>query len=87
MDARRRHVSSETQLLVSSLCAVHDNSTIGLLDKDTFKPGKVRIVGLSRDTVEKQKLFVEKEKLTVSRLGFILILMLQVTYSSVSSIK
>jgi thioredoxin-dependent peroxiredoxin len=36
------------------------------VEKDTFKPGKVRIIGLSRDTVEKQKLFVEREKLTVS---------------------
>lgn len=35
-------------------------------EKDTFKPGKVQIIGLSRDSVEKQKQFVEKEKLTVS---------------------
>lgn len=35
-----------------------------IAEKDTFKPGQVRIVGISRDTVEKQKLFVEKEKLT-----------------------
>ncbi|GLB38493.1 putative redoxin [Lyophyllum shimeji] len=35
-----------------------------IAEKDTFKPGKVRIIGLSRDPVEKQKEFVEKEKLT-----------------------
>ena len=34
-------------------------------EKDTFKPGKVQIIGISPDPVEKQKLFVEKEKLTV----------------------
>ncbi|KAG6866282.1 hypothetical protein C0991_006378 [Blastosporella zonata] len=34
-------------------------------EKDTFKPGKVQIIGLSRDSVQKQKQFVEKEKLTV----------------------
>lgn len=37
-----------------------------LVEKDTFKPEKVQIIGLSRDSVEKQKQFVEKEKLTVS---------------------
>ncbi|RDB18078.1 hypothetical protein Hypma_000911 [Hypsizygus marmoreus] len=35
-----------------------------IAEKDTFKPAKVQIVGLSRDPVEKQKQFVEKEKLT-----------------------
>ncbi|KAF5382684.1 hypothetical protein D9615_002985 [Tricholomella constricta] len=35
-----------------------------IAEKDTFKPGKVQIIGLSRDPVEKQKQFVEKEKLT-----------------------
>ena len=34
-------------------------------EKDTFKPGKVQIIGISPDPVEKQKAFVEKEKLTV----------------------
>ncbi|KAF8158391.1 peroxiredoxin Q [Crassisporium funariophilum] len=33
-------------------------------EKDTFKPGKVQIIGISPDNVEKQKAFVEKEKLT-----------------------
>ncbi|PPQ65863.1 hypothetical protein CVT26_000797 [Gymnopilus dilepis] len=32
--------------------------------KDTFKPGKVQIIGISPDPVEKQKAFVEKHKLT-----------------------
>ncbi|KAG5716723.1 hypothetical protein E4T56_gene16120 [Termitomyces sp. T112] len=31
---------------------------------DTFKPGKVQIIGLSPDPVDKQKRFFEKEKLT-----------------------
>ncbi|KAF8073830.1 thioredoxin-like protein [Lyophyllum atratum] len=35
-----------------------------IAEKDTFKPGKVQIIGLSRDSVERQKQFVEKEKLT-----------------------
>jgi peroxiredoxin len=60
------------QLLVSllSAIAIPKLTTLDrcLTEKDTFKPGKVRIIGLSRDTVEKQKLFAEKEKLTVSRL-------------------
>ena len=34
-------------------------------EKDTFAPGKVQIIGLSADTVEKQKQFVEEQKLTV----------------------
>jgi peroxiredoxin Q/BCP len=32
--------------------------------KDIFKPGKVQVIGISPDSVEKQKAFVEKEKLT-----------------------
>ncbi|KAG5634569.1 hypothetical protein H0H81_001515 [Sphagnurus paluster] len=39
-----------------------------IAEKDTFKPGKVQIIGISCDSVEKQKQFVEKEKLTVRRL-------------------
>lgn len=35
-----------------------------IAEKDTFKPGKVQIIGISPDPVEKQKAFVEKEKLT-----------------------
>ncbi|KJA16916.1 hypothetical protein HYPSUDRAFT_46821 [Hypholoma sublateritium FD-334 SS-4] len=35
-----------------------------IAEKDTFKPGSVEIVGISPDPVEKQKKFVEKEKLT-----------------------
>jgi peroxiredoxin Q/BCP len=34
-------------------------------EKDNFKPGQVQIIGISPDPVEKQKAFVEKEKLTV----------------------
>ncbi|KAG6918319.1 hypothetical protein DXG01_015177 [Tephrocybe rancida] len=40
-----------------------------IAEKDTFKPGKVQIIGLSRDPVEKQQQFVEKEKLTYSVLS------------------
>ncbi|KAF9046705.1 peroxiredoxin Q [Panaeolus papilionaceus] len=32
--------------------------------KDTFKPGRLQLIGLSADPVAKQKAFVEKEKLT-----------------------
>jgi len=35
-----------------------------MAQKDIFKPGKVQIIGISPDPVEKQKTFVEKEKLT-----------------------
>ncbi|KAF8964287.1 thioredoxin-like protein [Flammula alnicola] len=35
-----------------------------IAEKDTFKPGKVQIIGISPDPVEKQKAFVEKENLT-----------------------
>ncbi|KDR82771.1 hypothetical protein GALMADRAFT_238291 [Galerina marginata CBS 339.88] len=35
-----------------------------IAEKDTFKPGKVQIIGISPDSVEKQKTFVEKQKLT-----------------------
>jgi hypothetical protein len=37
-----------------------------LTEKDSFKRAGVLIVGVSGDTVEKQKAFVEKAKLTVS---------------------
>ncbi len=37
-----------------------------IAEKDTFKKGSVDIIGISPDPVEKQKQFVEKEKLTVS---------------------
>ncbi|KAG6900172.1 hypothetical protein C0993_001884 [Termitomyces sp. T159_Od127] len=36
-----------------------------LAEKIAFKPGKVQIIGISPDPVDKQKWFVEKEKLTV----------------------
>ncbi|KAJ7044084.1 peroxiredoxin Q [Mycena alexandri] len=35
-----------------------------IAEKDTFKAGKVEIIGISPDPVEKQKAFVEKNKLT-----------------------
>ncbi|KAJ7288365.1 peroxiredoxin Q [Mycena rebaudengoi] len=35
-----------------------------IAEKDTFKAGKVEIIGISPDPVEKQKAFVEKHKLT-----------------------
>jgi peroxiredoxin Q/BCP len=35
-----------------------------IAEKDTFKAGRVQIIGISPDPVEKQKQFVEKEKLT-----------------------
>ncbi|KAF4617246.1 hypothetical protein D9613_005847 [Agrocybe pediades] len=35
-----------------------------IAEKDTFKPGRVQIIGISPDSVEKQKAFVEKQKLT-----------------------
>ncbi|KAJ6584938.1 peroxiredoxin Q [Mycena capillaripes] len=35
-----------------------------IAEKDTFKAGKVEVIGISPDSVEKQKAFVEKNKLT-----------------------
>ncbi|KAJ7675861.1 peroxiredoxin Q [Mycena polygramma] len=35
-----------------------------IAEKDTYKPGKVEVIGISPDPVEKQKAFVEKNKLT-----------------------
>ncbi|KAJ7212144.1 peroxiredoxin Q [Mycena pura] len=35
-----------------------------IAEKDTFKEGKVKVIGISPDSVEKQKAFVEKHKLT-----------------------
>ncbi|KAF7365248.1 Peroxiredoxin Q [Mycena venus] len=35
-----------------------------IAEKDTYKPGKVEVIGVSPDSVEKQKAFVEKNKLT-----------------------
>jgi hypothetical protein len=35
------------------------------IEKDTYAPGKIELVGISPDPVEKQKAFVEKHKLTV----------------------
>lgn len=35
-----------------------------IAEKDTFKAGKVKVIGISPDSVEKQKTFVEKHKLT-----------------------
>ncbi|KAJ7175822.1 peroxiredoxin Q [Mycena filopes] len=35
-----------------------------IAEKDTYKVGKVEIIGISPDPVEKQKAFVEKHKLT-----------------------
>ncbi|KAJ7505346.1 peroxiredoxin Q [Mycena galericulata] len=35
-----------------------------IAEKDTFKVGKVEVIGISPDSVEKQKAFVEKNKLT-----------------------
>ncbi|KAJ7366831.1 peroxiredoxin Q [Mycena albidolilacea] len=35
-----------------------------IAEKDTYAPGKVELVGISPDPVEKQKAFVEKHKLT-----------------------
>jgi len=35
-----------------------------IAEKDTYKPEKVEVIGVSPDSVEKQKAFVEKNKLT-----------------------
>ncbi|KAJ7109701.1 peroxiredoxin Q [Mycena crocata] len=42
-----------------------------IAEKDVFKAGKVEIIGISPDPVEKQKQFVEKHKLTVSKFIYI----------------
>jgi len=38
---------------------------LDFVEKDIFAPGRVQIIGLSADTVEKQKRFVDEQKLTV----------------------
>ena len=70
MGARKRPANSEMlsqvritlSLLVSSMLS---KDLDGHVEKDTFKPDQVQIIGISPDSVEKQKAFVEKEKLTV----------------------
>ena len=41
--------------------------------KETFKSSKVKVIGISSDPVEKQKEFVEKQKLTVRSDGLVYI--------------
>ena len=41
--------------------------------KETFKSSKVKVIGISSDPVEKQKEFVEKQKLTVRSDGMVYI--------------
>ena len=43
-----------------------------ITEKETFKPEKVTVIGLSADPVAKQKTFVEKNKLTVGVSSFLL---------------
>ena len=70
MGARKRPANSEMlsqvritlSLLVSSMLSIDSD---GHVEKDTFKPDQVQIIGISPDSVEKQKAFVEKDKLTV----------------------
>ena len=67
MDVQKKPASSEMRSQVSY---IHLDDRLKYIDwncseKDIFKPGKVQIIGISPDPVEKQKAFVEKEKLTV----------------------
>ena len=45
--------------------------------KETFKSSKVKVIGISSDPVEKQKEFVEKQKLTVRSDGLVYISLLR----------
>ena len=45
--------------------------------KETFKSSKVKVIGISSDPVEKQKEFVEKQKLTVRSDGLVYISLLE----------
>ena len=45
--------------------------------KETFKSSKVKVIGISSDPVEKQKEFVEKQKLTVCSDGLVYISLLR----------
>jgi hypothetical protein len=66
LDVRSRPVSSEMRWQVSySMIVLKNIDRDNFVEKDIFKPGKVQIIGISPDPVEKQKAFVEKEKLTV----------------------
>lgn len=42
-----------------------DSPHICTAEKDLFKRSKVQVVGVSPDAVDKQKVFVDKQKLTV----------------------
>jgi len=68
MGAQRRRASSAMPLLVCIMYVLFRNSDNITLhtEKDTFGSDKVQVVGISPDSVAKQKSFVEKNKLTVS---------------------
>ena len=51
-------------------------------DKELFKRTKVEIVGVSSDAVDKQKAFVEKQKLTASSSVLILPWALTLTWAT-----
>lgn len=75
MDVRRRHVNSEMHLQVSSSLILDRNATESDLssvhtEKEVFKDDRALVIGISPDSVEKQKIFVEKQKLTVSPATF-----------------
>lgn len=51
------------------------DETFASSGKETFKSTKVKVVGISSDPVEKQREFVDKQKLTV-RLHLVYILLI-----------
>lgn len=71
MDARGRHVNSETHSSVGGHLLTFSKPGItlqSLTENDAFKDSNLRVIGISPDAVEKQEAFVKKQKLTVSLL-------------------
>lgn len=67
MAAPRRRASSATPSPVrgSPPLRALQLTACGVPEKESFSSAKVEIVGISPDPVDKQRLFVEKQKLTV----------------------
>lgn len=68
--AHSKHVNSEMHWQVCLMIPLagwtqEDSPHICTAEKDLFKRSKVQVVGVSPDAVDKQKVFVDKQKLTV----------------------
>jgi thioredoxin-dependent peroxiredoxin len=62
-------VDVDDRIYAGSMGCIREVSQLQTLtEKDSFKQARVRMVGVSADSVEKQKEFAKKQKLTVSYL-------------------